>query len=200
VFSIPRIYAGDIETDNSEGHGLNPLLGRITEIAIQGHDAASTAVFSDDDEKELLRKFTWHMRTLEPGLVVTWNGSFFDLPFIQTRADILAAASPLQIEVDENLKPKYDLLPGYTGGVVGTFDSRRGRVPHQHLDISGAYKQFAADHGVSWSLKPVCAAAGIDMYEIDRTRLQDYTAAERERYVLSDTNGTLQLAYRLLGL
>jgi DNA polymerase elongation subunit (family B) len=200
MFSKDRIYALDIETDNSEGHGLDPNKGRITEIAVQGRAKDVTAVFADEHEKTLLRKFTWHMRTLEPGLVTTWNGSFFDLPFIQTRADILAAPSPLAVEEDEELKPKYDLLPGYTGGVVGVFDSRRGRVPHQHLDISGAYKQFAADHDVSWSLKPVCAAAGIEMYEIDRTRLQDYTPEERQRYVLSDTNGALELTYRLLGL
>lgn len=199
-YSRKRIHALDIETDNSNGHGLNPDKSRITELAIQGHNAETTVVLADESESSTLFGVRNHLTKQPPGLIVTWNGTFFDLPFMHTRSGIMLAATGLSIEEDPDLKPKYELLPGYNGGVIGTFESNNPNIPHMHMDIAPAYKQFAADHGVPWSLKPVCAAAGIGMYELDRTRLEKFTPEQRRRYVLSDTNGTLELAYRLFGI
>ncbi|KAL6575756.1 DNA polymerase epsilon catalytic subunit A [Orobanche hederae] len=38
------------------------------------------------DEKELLRLWFTHMQDLKPGIYVTYNGDFFDWPFMETRA------------------------------------------------------------------------------------------------------------------
>ncbi|CAA7036272.1 unnamed protein product [Microthlaspi erraticum] len=43
-------------------------------------------VFNVKDEVELLRKWFSHMQELKPGIYVTYNGDFFDWPFIERRA------------------------------------------------------------------------------------------------------------------
>lgn len=37
-------------------------------------------------QKELLRQWFAHMREVKPGIYVTYNGDFFDWPFMETRA------------------------------------------------------------------------------------------------------------------
>jgi len=43
-------------------------------------------VFNERDEKALLRKFFDHMRCVRPCIYVTYNGDFFDWPFLSDRA------------------------------------------------------------------------------------------------------------------
>jgi len=43
-------------------------------------------VFNCANEKESLRCFFDHMREVKPGIYVTYNGDYFDWPFIETRA------------------------------------------------------------------------------------------------------------------
>ena len=38
------------------------------------------------DEATLLRRLDRRLAELPPGIIVTWNGSSFDLPFLATRA------------------------------------------------------------------------------------------------------------------
>lgn len=201
MFSPARIYSLDIETDNSEGHGLNPELSRVTEVAVL--TAETSWVFDNDDEAKLLTELGECVRDLRPGLISTWNGAFFDMPFLSDRMIAVGVAGlgvGPRLVTDPGLKPKYEPLPGHAGGYIAVWPSSFPSIPHQHLDISGAYKQFAADADVSWSLKPVCKAMGIDMFEIDRTRLHEYTPEEVRAYVLSDCVGTRELALHTLGL
>lgn len=46
-------------------------------------------VFNCANEKESLRCWFDHMQSVKPGIYVTYNGDFFDWPFIQTRAEKL---------------------------------------------------------------------------------------------------------------
>ena len=77
------------------------------------------------------------------------------------------------------------------------FDFQLGEAAEM---IRESTARFADEHGVKHSLKPVCAAHGVDMVELDRTRLHEYTPAERAAYALSDSRGTRALTLRLLGL
>lgn len=43
-------------------------------------------VWNERDEKALLRKWFDHMREAQPNVYVTYNGDYFDFPFIETRA------------------------------------------------------------------------------------------------------------------
>ncbi|GBG71096.1 hypothetical protein CBR_g8395 [Chara braunii] len=45
-------------------------------------------VFNVANERAVLRKWFDHMRELKPGVYVTYNGDFFDWPFIETRAKV----------------------------------------------------------------------------------------------------------------
>ena len=82
MYGPDRIYGFDIETDNSEGFGLVPEKSRVTEIAI---DTASGGEVFAGNERTILRDFEAYLGTLEPGLLVPWNGAFFDVPFITDR-------------------------------------------------------------------------------------------------------------------
>ena len=43
-------------------------------------------MFNEADETALLRRFFDHIRELRPNVIVTFNGDFFDWPFVETRA------------------------------------------------------------------------------------------------------------------
>jgi DNA polymerase epsilon subunit 1 len=60
-------------------------------------------VFNEKDEKALLRRFFDHMRVLRPCIYVTYNGDFFDWPFIQDRAEKFgwSCQSELGVTVDK---------------------------------------------------------------------------------------------------
>lgn len=44
------------------------------------------SISNQPNELELLKRFFEHIRQLRPGVVVTYNGDFFDWPFVETRA------------------------------------------------------------------------------------------------------------------
>jgi hypothetical protein len=199
VFPASLIYSVDIETDTTV-NGLDPRVARITELSLS--TAAGDSVFNDADEVTLLSKADRALRTLPAGLITTWNGAFFDLPFIAWRArKHQMRRYGLTLIPAAGLTPKYDYLPGHDRAYTGTWavnPALRG-VVHQHLDISFAYKKVAADLGVKHSLKPVAKALGIDMIEVDREKMHELTPAERLAYAASDTRGTRELTIRLLG-
>jgi DNA polymerase epsilon subunit 1 len=43
-------------------------------------------VFNEPDERALLRRFFEHILEVQPQIIVTYNGDFFDWPFVETRA------------------------------------------------------------------------------------------------------------------
>lgn len=210
MYDAQHTYGLDIETDNSTNHGLDPFRSTITEIAVATADGGE--VFTGS-ERTILSDLDEYLRELPAGLIVTWNGLFFDVPFIATRAEEIRhnIGEAFHLIPQPGLKPKYDYLPGFTEAQTFTFERLGVGPQHSHLDISLAWKSFAESFGtklvdgktkpvVPWSLKPVAKAAGIEMFEIDRTRLHDYSDEDRNRYVLSDSSGTRELALRTLGL
>ena len=205
MYGPDRIYGFDIETDNSEGFGLVPEKSRVTEIAI---DTASGGEVFAGNERTILRDFEAYLGTLEPGLLVPWNGAFFDVPFITDRwaAVNWMYENGWNLTLDPQLVPKYNPTPGHEGGYTAYWLNRAG-VHHAMIDMAYAYKPYAAkvaaQRGVDlnkvWSLKPVCTSLGIDMVELDRENLHLYTDEERKEYCLSDARGARLLANRLLG-
>jgi len=211
VFDSDHVYAFDIETDNSAGHGLDPRKAAITQISVVGSTLERVLT---GDEVTLLDEFAEVLAGLDAGLIVGWNSTFFDWPFIATRMKVVGPTglnAILELTPQPALRPKYDFTPGHTCGYSAIVATDTG-THHAHLDVSLAWKAFAESFGtredgtgrqvpvVPWSLKPVAKAAGIDMFELDRTRLHEYTPEETARYVLSDAIGTRELALRTLGL
>lgn len=212
---LDHVNALDIETDTAGGFGLDPNRGGITEIAltIPVHDDKGVVFATSDGltEADIIVEADRMLYSLDPGLIATWNGAFFDLPFIMTRAEILGITQHLHLHAQAGLVPKYEPLPGHVGGYSATWDTS-GPLPHQHLDIAKHFKRVSnilrdrdALNGVPykerfrWSLKPVAEAHGITMISVDRERMHLLTPEERRAYALSDTNGTHLLAAHLLG-
>jgi len=189
VFDAAHIYALDLETDTTI-NGLDPRVAAITECAVS--TAAGDTVRGADHGE---------------ATIVTWNGAFFDLPFLYTRRRILSVPPSstlhsfgLHLLPQFGLTPKYDYIGDHTCGYTAVWlREDDSDVPHQHLDISFAYRKVAADLGVKHALKPVARALGITVIEVDRERMHLLTPAQRIAYAASDTRATRELAIRLLG-
>lgn len=199
------IYALDIETytgllpDGKQAYGLDPAQSYITEIAVCGPDFTEVFALKDVREADLLCDLASFLSTLTPGVIATWNGRFFDLPFIHDRAE----ANDLDPKTDlglmllprDDVQPKYDFLPGHKTGYEAVWEA--SGYCHLTYDVSFRYKEFAEQHGVKHSLKPVARAAGIEVIELDRERMHEYTDEERRAYAASDVHATRELALRL---
>ena len=124
------------------------------------------------------------MSELDPGIVVTWNGSGFDLPFLAERAQRLGVTLGLDLWDDgpERTEP----------GVV------RGRwYAHDHLD---GYRLYRADVGRSLGfpcgLKPLSRLLGLAPVEVDRSCIHLLDDAALEAYVASDARLARELVLR----
>lgn len=182
-FSPRRVYAFDIETNTDGVNGLDPREARITEVVVSTHDRDE--VFVDDDETKLMFEFNRFVESLPTGLLVGWNSTFFDIPFIWSRWHGVDGAGvefmpweqtprhktgwdlgmhPIQ---QPDIKPKYQYLPGYTTGLTCLWRSRSNlRLDlHQHADVSFPFKAFAEAQGIRHRLKTVCRAKGIPMFD-----------------------------------
>ena len=122
--------------------------------------------------------------TYFPGIVVTWNGSGFDLPFLAERARRLGVTLGLDLWDDgpERTEP----------GVV------RGRwYAHDHLD---GYRLYRADVGRSLGfpcgLKPLSRLVGLAPVEVDRSCIHLLDDAALEAYVASDARLARELVLR----
>jgi DNA polymerase epsilon subunit 1 len=110
-----RIFAFDIETTKAElkfpdskfdqimmisyivdGNGFLITNRQVVAEDIQDfeyspkpeYDVGVFKVFNEPDEKQLLVRFFEHIRETKPFIFTTFNGDFFDWPFIQDRAEV----------------------------------------------------------------------------------------------------------------
>ena len=201
MFDRNHVYGWDIETANDDGQGLTARdpNSRLTSISFT--HSVGVEVISHDDEAQILTDWLDLLMAFEPGLLGSWNGSFFDIPFIADRAQILdhRLVAFWHLYPMPGLRPKYDYLPGHTTGYALTFPTPNG-LPHQHLDIAQSYRAFAAEANVAWSLKPVGEALGHTPKRLDAANLHTYSQAERDEYSASDAILTRDLTLAKLGL
>jgi len=185
------LTALDIETETRFGGGLDPLGSAVVAVAL-AFEGGNTAVFDDADEATLLARVDEVLRSRH-GLLLTWNGAGFDLPFIAVRARILGIDNTLGLltRQDPTLPAKYAPPPGLGDPVRARWHSTA------HVDVAHLYRSFAEDHGLQWSLKPIARHHGLEPVEVDRTAIHELSPAELEAYVASDALVTLDLARRL---
>lgn len=179
----------DIETDTNGVNGLDPRESRVVSAAV-AYDDQDPVVLDDTDERSLLVQLGEAVRHRR-GLLITWNGAGFDLPFLAVRAGMLGLDIGLETITDNSLPVKY-AAPAGLGGPVR---ARWGGTAH--LDISFLYQAEADARAVNWSLKPVARAFGLTPVEVDRTKIHELRDDELRAYVLSDVDVTLHLAQRL---
>ena len=178
----------DIETDTTID-GLDPRQSSVLAVAISG--GGIEAVLDGPDERSLLVETDRLLAPIEAGVLVTWNGAGFDLPFIATRARILGLSLGLITWHDPSIAGRHDPLPGEPGRVRGQW-YRLG-----HLDGFQAYR---ADVGqnlpISCGLKSLAKFVGLEPVEVDRRRIHELTPKEMHEYVLSDARLARQLVER----
>lgn len=122
-------YGLDIEIDTTDG-AVDPDLAAIRAIGLSGRgfDHLYTG-----DEARMLRDLDDRLRSLAPGILATWNGSMFDLPYIARRADLLGVELDLVLVADPSATRGRRPLPGHRCG------QRAAWGHHRHLDTFLAY-------------------------------------------------------------
>ena len=185
---MPLLVGLDIETDTTVD-GLDPHVGRVLAVAVAITDRVT--VFDDPDERLLLARVDGFLAGLEPGVVVTWNGGGFDLPYLTTRSRLLGVELGLRLTLDPGLDDRHPPLVGHAGAYRASWHG------HRHLD---AYRMYRADLDLAspepCSLKAVARAAGLHPVEVDASRVHLLSRAECATYVASDARCTAELARR----
>jgi DNA polymerase elongation subunit (family B) len=181
------IYGLDIETDTTVD-GLDPVRSPVVTAALSTPD--DDEVFTGT-ETAILRALDDRLRALPAGVLATWNGAAFDLPFLADRAAACGVALGLRLAPDPTGLPTHDPLPGHAGAY------RASWYDHRHLD---GYRVYRADVGpllrVSCSLKAIARVVGLAPVEVDRERIHDLPAAALAAYVASDARLARVLAER----
>jgi len=182
-------YGLDIETDTTI-NGLDPAHAAVVAVAL-------TAPFGEEvltgDERSILERLNQLLTQLPPGVIVTWNGSSFDLPFLAVRAQHHDIELSLRLTEDQSLGSRTSSIPGHP------HPYRASWGPHRHLD---GYRLYRADVGrglgFSCGLKPMARLVGLEPVEVDREQIHLLTPQELHEYVASDARLACELVRRRL--
>ena len=142
-------------------------------------------------EASILRDLDAALVELAPGVITTWNGARFDLPFLSDRAQRHGVSLGLVLEADPFSRSPHEPLPGHVGGYIASW------YQHQHLD---AYRVYRADVGAMMhlpcGLKALARLMGLSPVEVDREAIHELSREELHDYVASDAIITRLLALR----
>jgi hypothetical protein len=177
-------YGLDIETDTTV-NGLDPRQSQVTAIGVAGDGWRRSSTGS---EAEVLTDTDRFLADLEPGVLVTWNGAAFDLPFLADRAVAAGVDLGLWVRPDHDLTVPRSPLPGHAAAYRG------GWWGHGHEDAYRALRRVAHGFGLSAGLKPFARLHGIDCVSEDRTDLHSIGTDRLAAYVASDAAATRSLA------
>ena len=182
----PPVYGFDIETDTATG-GLDPRRSAILAVAVATE--REERVFAGP-EAHVLAVLDDHLRTLPPGVLVTWNGATFDLPFVADRAAAAGVALGLNLVPDPTIPLRRDPLAGHATAYRAKWHR------HVHLDAYQVYRWAAQTLGVSGSLKNIARMAGFEPVEVDRSQVHALPARDLCLYCASDARLARILALR----
>jgi DNA polymerase elongation subunit (family B) len=181
------VYGLDIETDTTT-NGLDPRVAAVVTVALAcpSHDEIFTG-----DEAELLAGLDRRLAELEPGVIATWNGAAFDLPFLADRAARHGVQIGLRLQADPSITMRRPGLPGHRGAYRAAWHH------HGHVD---AYRLYRGDVGpalrISCSLKSIARLVGLAPVEVDRERIHDLSREALHAYAASDARLARVLAER----
>jgi DNA polymerase elongation subunit (family B) len=171
------VYGLDIETDTTVD-GLDPAVAPILTVALASPGFEETFV---GPEYEILAEVDQRLAQLEPGVIATWNGAAFDLPFIADRAWMYGMQLGLQLMLDPTIPMHHAPLPGHQGAYRAMWHG------HDHID---AYRLYRGDVGptlrISCSLKSIARFVGLAPVEEDRSRIHDLSQEALHAYAASD--------------
>lgn len=177
------LYGLDIETDTAAG-GLDPRSAAILAVALSTDDGDT--VFTGD-EAGVLRSLDRHLAALDPGIVVTWNGAAFDLPFVADRAARLGIGLGLRLVWDAGDPGRHGPLPGHPGRYRACWHQ------HRHLDAYRAYRAFTPESD-GCGLKATARREGVAAVEADASTVHLLDIGAMRSYVASDAAAARRLA------
>jgi DNA polymerase elongation subunit (family B) len=181
------IYGLDIETD-TRVDGLDPAVAPVVTVALS--TPAGDEVFTGP-ERPLLAALDDALAALTPGVLATWNGAAFDLPFLADRAARHGLDVGLRLLLDRRIVTRRPPLPGHAGAYRATWHG------HRHID---AYRLYRGDVGpalqISCSLKLIARLVGLTPIEVDREQIHSLPDDVLEAYVTSDARLARLLAER----
>jgi DNA polymerase epsilon subunit 1 len=144
-------------------------------------------VFNEPNEESLLNKFFSHVRETKPFVFVTYNGDYFDWPFIETRASIHGMSLESEIGI---VAYKNRLEVAYHGRFA------------THLDCFYWVKRDAYLPQGSHGLKKVTVAKlGYDPVELDPEKMLEFAHTRPQdlaSYSVSDALATYYLYYKMI--
>jgi DNA polymerase elongation subunit (family B) len=184
------VYGLDIETDTTVD-GLDPEVASVVTVALSndGFDDVFTG-----DEVTILHDLDQRLAAVEPGVIATWNGAAFDLPFLADRAARRGIDLGLRLRPDPAIRLDHDPLPGHRSAYRARWHG------HGHVD---AYRLYRADVGpalrVSCSLKSIARLVGFTPIDVDRTRIHDLSHEMLHAYAASDARLARVLTQRRWG-
>jgi hypothetical protein len=171
------VYGLDIETDTTVD-GLDPGVARILAIALSSDEVDE--LFTGP-ENELLAELDARLAGLAPGVIATWNGAAFDLPFIADRAAMYGMGLGLRLEHDPRIVVRGRALPGHRGAYRAAWHH------HAHLD---AFRVYRSDVGpalrISCGLKSIARFVGLNVIEVDREQIHGLSQEALHAYASSD--------------
>lgn len=180
--SLP-LYGLDIETDTSCG-GLDPRAGGIVAAALATADGP--LVFAGP-EPQLLAALDAALASMAPGVVVTWHGAGFDLPFLADRAEHCGVPLRLALTLDPGIDVRCPLA-GHDGAYRASWGA------HTHLDAYQLWRDVGRALLPSCSLKFMARFFGLAAVEVDRARIHELDEATLAAYVASDADLARRLA------
>lgn len=158
---LATIYGLDIETDTTDD-GLDPAVASVRAVALSGRSFDELYV---GDEIEILRSLDARLAALPTGVVATWNGSAFDLPFLADRARILGIDLGLKLCLDRRLTLHRAPLPGHAGAYRASWHD------HGHLDTFRIYGN-ADGAAQRLSLRSLGRFVGLGAHDVHPARTQ----------------------------
>ncbi|CAN5798387.1 hypothetical protein BH10ACT1_BH10ACT1_11010 [soil metagenome] len=182
-----NIYGIDIETDTT-CDGLDPAVASVLTIALSGRSFDDLFI---GDEATMLRALDARLASLPAGVLATWNGATFDLPFIADRARLLGVDLDLHLCLDRRLTLDRAPLPGHAGAYRGSWGA------HAHLDTFRLYGQGS---GSGWtSLRSIGRLLGVGAQAAPVGRTRDLTNEALHAHASSDARLARVLAERRWG-
>lgn len=171
------IYGLDIETDTTID-GLDPAVAPVVTVALSTADGDEVLA---GPERELFLALDRRLAELPAGIVATWNGAVFDLPFLADRAARMGLVGGLRLRFDPTISLRRRPLRNHPGAYRGRW------YGHGHID---GYRLYRTDLrrvlDVSCSLKSVARLVGLTPVEVDRARIHALDGAALAAYVASD--------------
>lgn len=180
-----NVYGIDIETDTSTD-GLDPSVAPVRAVALSHRGGDELFV---GDEADLLTALDERLARLPRGVIATWNGAAFDLPFLADRATILEIPLGLRLVLDRRLTLQRAPLPGHAGAYRAAWHG------HGHLDT---YRLYGAHRGPGpfTSLRTIGRLIGLGTVDCRPARNQDLTNEALHAHAPSDARLARVLAER----